>query len=615
MDARHQRVALAAVSRREVELLAAAFSGWLSSAQRSRRASAAAARAAAEADAQAARAWAALQQDAAQAAAAATAAAVRGGEAALAAAARDAVASSSGLLLLTSLAAAPLGVPSPAAARARHLAMRLDCTTTDTGGWGGGGLVALAGGARAGEPLADWPLAVLELSPADGGDSAWHAVEQAGDAPPPSLDAAACALGGDAFAAVGGVDEGGEEHARVHVCRIERSGGGAGGGAPAFLARWEALPPAAALAPSPAGRVAHSAVAHAGRVYVFGGYSAAGGEVLGDLWAYELAARAWRRVAAASGGPPPRRSHAVAVAGGHMFLFGGAGAGGALLGDTWAFSFDSESWAPLPPAPGRAAPPPRRSAALEPLAGGRQLLLHGGRGAAAELADCYVLDLAASAGGGGGGWTAVGVHASGGWQAPPARSMHTVTLVGHRLLVLGGVGPGGGACAQPAQLHQPALTEGLRLRARLSAAEARAAAAAPAAAAAAARLAEARHREAAAAAGRAAAEARAADAAAKLRRLERRAAEMQADAHSARALVLAAQAAAAAAGARVAKAERRLAVVREGGRELAGCMYALTSRAAAAEGRADALSSRLRDAEAEADGWRRGLSLSAPSHE
>lgn len=81
-----------------------------------------------------------------------------------------------------------------------------------------------------------------------------------------------------------------------------------------------------------------------GRVMLFGGRDAAG-QVLGDTWEYLGAGQGWREVAvvgAVRGGPPPRAFAAMSggpVGGGApgVVLFGGEGADGAALGDTWAW--------------------------------------------------------------------------------------------------------------------------------------------------------------------------------------------------------------------------------------------------------------------------------------
>lgn len=71
-----------------------------------------------------------------------------------------------------------------------------------------------------------------------------------------------------------------------------------------------------------------------GRLLLFGGGGAAG--LLGDSWEYLGAGAGWQQAGAAGPpGPAPRRLAALATVAGEVVLFGGEGAGGALLGDTW----------------------------------------------------------------------------------------------------------------------------------------------------------------------------------------------------------------------------------------------------------------------------------------
>jgi N-acetylneuraminic acid mutarotase len=71
----------------------------------------------------------------------------------------------------------------------------------------------------------------------------------------------------------------------------------------------------------PAGRSAHSAVGYEGRMLVFGGWNAKG--TFNDLWEYDIAARAWRKLVCRGDVPTPRRMHRAAVSGCHMYVYGG----------------------------------------------------------------------------------------------------------------------------------------------------------------------------------------------------------------------------------------------------------------------------------------------------
>jgi N-acetylneuraminic acid mutarotase len=72
----------------------------------------------------------------------------------------------------------------------------------------------------------------------------------------------------------------------------------------------------------PEARASHSAVAHNGKLYVFGGLDEYN-EKLNDLW--EFSAGQWKKIETAEGDYVPvcRSGHAAAVGAGKMFIFGG----------------------------------------------------------------------------------------------------------------------------------------------------------------------------------------------------------------------------------------------------------------------------------------------------
>lgn len=77
-----------------------------------------------------------------------------------------------------------------------------------------------------------------------------------------------------------------------------------------------------------------------------------------DLWVFDTAtpSPAWSIAPVASGTPPPARSyHALAAAGGRVYVFGGCGAGGRLA-DLWCYDPETAAWEELPPAPAGVLP-------------------------------------------------------------------------------------------------------------------------------------------------------------------------------------------------------------------------------------------------------------------
>ena len=80
----------------------------------------------------------------------------------------------------------------------------------------------------------------------------------------------------------------------------------------------------------PTSRNAHTAVAVGTDIYVFGGRSGIdiGEGALGDLHRFDTLTSTWSRVEPATDVAPPKRSyHAMAAAGGRLYVFGGCGEG------------------------------------------------------------------------------------------------------------------------------------------------------------------------------------------------------------------------------------------------------------------------------------------------
>lgn len=72
---------------------------------------------------------------------------------------------------------------------------------------------------------------------------------------------------------------------------------------------------------------------------------------LNDLHRFDTANNTWSEVALAPGSPaPPARSyHAMAAAGGKLYLFGGCGTGSmGRLSDLWEFDPAASAWRQLP---------------------------------------------------------------------------------------------------------------------------------------------------------------------------------------------------------------------------------------------------------------------------
>jgi N-acetylneuraminic acid mutarotase len=100
--------------------------------------------------------------------------------------------------------------------------------------------------------------------------------------------------------------------------------------------RWRELHPSDGAAPRPCARVAHAAAAVGDALYVFGGRKGVDEKTpMGDLWAFDTRARAWRQLEHADG-PPARSYHAAAALGASLYIFGGCGTAG-RLSDLWRY--------------------------------------------------------------------------------------------------------------------------------------------------------------------------------------------------------------------------------------------------------------------------------------
>ena len=188
---------------------------------------------------------------------------------------------------------------------------------------------------------------------------------------------------------------------------------------------WEALP-APAGAPCPSARVAHAAAAVGDTLYVFGGREGVNEQkALGDTWAFDTVARAWRQLACSGVCPPARSYHAATALAGttKLFVFGGCGASG-RLNDLWALDTATETWEHLPSSDAVA---PRGGSCVTSHAG--CLYVAAGYSGAAELSDLHCYDVAARA------WR---VLEASGAATLPARSVAALGVVGDALYIFGG---------------------------------------------------------------------------------------------------------------------------------------------------------------------------------
>ncbi|XP_068633170.1 uncharacterized protein [Battus philenor] len=187
--------------------------------------------------------------------------------------------------------------------------------------------------------------------------------------------------------------------------------------------------------PAPCARAKHSATLLGAHLYVLGGRGAGGALPLRDFWRYSLAAGRWERVAARGEAPPALQEHSATAHGGRLYVFGGQA--GACSHETplWIYDAELETWRKVP---GQVRCGGRRRGGAGGTPGGRRghsahalpdcLLLYGGymdlRGSTDELwAFHYETET----------WRQVRAA-----RAGPARHRHAAALLAERLYVHGG---------------------------------------------------------------------------------------------------------------------------------------------------------------------------------
>jgi len=126
---------------------------------------------------------------------------------------------------------------------------------------------------------------------------------------------------------------------------------------------------------APAGREDHTWTVDeaSATAYLFGGRD--GATVHGDLWAYDLAADAWRRLNPSGSAPAARFGHEAAWSPGRGLVVFGGQAGSTFFGDLWLFDPVAGTWTQLP-ADGD-APVPRYGSCSAVSPDGRLWISHG----------------------------------------------------------------------------------------------------------------------------------------------------------------------------------------------------------------------------------------------
>jgi hypothetical protein len=124
-----------------------------------------------------------------------------------------------------------------------------------------------------------------------------------------------------------------------------------------------------------------------GELVLYGGQTT-GAPAIGDLWSYGFVSGAWAE--AERPAAPPRQLYALASIGPTAFVFGGAGADGALLDDLWRLDLTGLTMSPADVS-GAEGPGARLGATLLADEARGRMILFGGKGEAGELADLWIL--------------------------------------------------------------------------------------------------------------------------------------------------------------------------------------------------------------------------------
>ncbi|WIA40680.1 hypothetical protein OEZ86_004378 [Tetradesmus obliquus] len=160
---------------------------------------------------------------------------------------------------------------------------------------------------------------------------------------------------------------------------------------------WSQLKTAGAC---PGPRVAATMAAIGSKIYLFGGRTGIdmGEGATGDLFVLDTATATWAAAqpstdcsSSTPAAPPARSYHAMATAGGKLYVFGGCGAAGRLA-DLWRYDPATGAWQQLPGCESVGA---RGGSVLVASGDGSQLLLMGGFNGD-EMRDCHSYDIAAA---------------------------------------------------------------------------------------------------------------------------------------------------------------------------------------------------------------------------
>jgi hypothetical protein len=186
--------------------------------------------------------------------------------------------------------------------------------------------------------------------------------------------------------------------------------------------------------PAPSSRSGHISAFIDGELLVFGGENTTG--VVGDLWGFSVEGRRWRSIDTPMGSPSGRSGHASATVGRTVFVHGGGDRTRlrdkevSVYGDLWVYDTTTSDWVEISVPEGQPDPGRRYGHSLT-LAGGKLYLFGGANSSAQRLMDLWAFSLEDFS------WEKINTGQS---IVPRGRLDHTAVAVGEVMLFYGGRG-------------------------------------------------------------------------------------------------------------------------------------------------------------------------------
>lgn len=175
----------------------------------------------------------------------------------------------------------------------------------------------------------------------------------------------------------------------------------------------------------PCERSGHTASVIGNKIFVFGGYSYAGGEWLNDMHVLNTGRMKWRKISFFGQVPSGRNYHTASVVGKKIYIFGGFG-NNVWLNDMHIFSTETFTWSE-PQENGDGEPPSEHSDHVA-FVFGKNIFIFGGYYAKRQLNDLHLFDTVKES------WLRPLLSG----VAPCGRNYHTASVVDNKVFIFGG---------------------------------------------------------------------------------------------------------------------------------------------------------------------------------